>query len=175
MRSFAEKLFTALKKAGVEGLRSRRSARTIAGLVGKEMTLSEIKRSMTDEKQVPLAKSHDWYFFEGDNDDPLLYLGHGKYAVCLVFQTFWDEAPKEMVTAYFRLTMHSARKRRNKETVYLIDVFDVRYTLREQHNEIYSEEVEWLTDYFTADVNGVKAVKELVNTPPLVVSSPTML
>lgn len=161
MRSFAEKLFTALKEAGVEGIRSRRSARAIAGLVGREMTLSEIKHAMTDAKQVPLAKSHDWYFFEED-DVPIRSLGNGKYEVCIHFRQFWEEVPKEMITATFRLTMHSTRKRRECETVYLIDGFDIRYTLREQHDKYYWETVEWLPDYFVAGFGGVRAIKELL-------------
>ena len=157
----SQKLFSALKKAGVEGLRSRRSARAIADLVGREMTLSEIKNAMTDEKQVPLAKSHDWYFFEED-DQPIRSLGNGKYEVCIHFRQFWEEVPKEMITASFRLTMHSLRTRRNCETVYLIDDFQVKYTLREQNDKYFWETVEWLPDYFIAGFGGVRAIKELL-------------
>lgn len=154
-------MFSALKEAGVEGLRSRRSARAIADLVGREMTLSEITNAMTDVKQVPLAKSHDWHFYEED-DLPIRSLGNGKYEVCIHFHQFWDEVPKEMITATFRLTMHSLRKRRNCETVYLIDDFQVRYTLREQNDKYYWETVEWLPDYFIAGFGGIKAIKELL-------------
>ena len=102
-KTYSQTLFAALKKAGVKGLRSRRSARAIASLVGQEMTLSEIKSAMTDEKQVPLAKSHDWLFFEED-DSPIIALGKGRYEVRLHFRQFVDKvSPGEMVTATFTL------------------------------------------------------------------------
>ena len=162
MRSFAENLFKALKEAGVKGLDSRRSARAIAGLVGQELTLSEITDSMTDEQQVSLAKSHDWLFME-ECDRPIIALGKGKYEVRLHFRQFVDNVkPGEMVTATFTLGLTGTRKRRNGEQVYKIEWFKVMYTTYELHYKLYQETVKWLPDYFVADHSGVRAIKQLL-------------
>jgi hypothetical protein len=162
MRTFAEKLFTALKEAGVKGLGSRRSARAIAGLVGQELTLSEIKHSMTEREQVPLAKSHDWMFMEED-DQPIIPLGNGKYEVRLYFRQFAENVkPGEMVTATFTLGLTGTRKRRNRNEVYKVQYFTIIYTTHSQHNDLAQEELEWLPDHFVADHGGIRAIKQLL-------------
>jgi hypothetical protein len=163
MRSFADNLFKALKEAGVKGLGSRRSARAIAGLVGQELTFSEITDSMTDEQQVPLAKSHDWMFMEED-DEPIIPLGNGKYEVRLYFRQFAENVkPGEMVTAMFTLGLTRTRKRRSCKEVYKIEWFKVEYTTYELHYKLYQETVKWLPDYFVADLTGVRAIKQLLS------------
>lgn len=162
MRSFADKLFSALKEAGVKGLGSRRSARAIAGLVGQELTLSEITDSMTNEQQVPLAKSHDWLFME-EYDRPIIALGNGKYEVRLHFRQFVENVkPGEMVTATFTLGLTGTRKRRDREQVYKVQQFKVTYTTYELHDKLNQESVKWLPDYFVADYGGVRAIKQLL-------------
>ena len=161
-KSYSETLFTALKKAGVKGLRSRRSARAIASLVGQEMTLSEIEAAMTDKKQVPLAKSYDWAFME-EYDQPIIALGNGKYEVRLHFRKFADEvSPGEMVWATFTLGLKGTRKRRSREQVYKVRWCKVMYTTLELHNKLNQETNEWLPDYFEANHGGVEAIKHLL-------------
>ena len=162
-KTYSETLFSALKKAGVKGLRSRRSARAIASLVGQEMTLSEIKSAMTDEKQVPLAKSHDWLFFEED-DKPIIALGKGRYEVRLHFRQFVDKvSPGEMVTATFTLGLKGTRKRRSREQVYKVRWCKIIYTTLELHNKLNEEPNEWLPDYFVANHRGIQAIKHLLS------------
>lgn len=161
-KTYSQTLFTALKKAGVKGLRSRRSARAIASLVGQEMTLSAIKSAMTDEKQVPLAKSYDWAFME-EYDQPIIALGNGKYEVRLHYRQFADEvSPGEMVWATFTLGLKGTRKRRDREQVYKVQQFKVAYTTYELHDKLNQESVKWLPDYFVADYGGVRAIKQLL-------------
>lgn len=162
-KSYSEALFSALKEAGVKGLRSRRSARAIASLEGQEMTLSEIKSAMTDKKQVPLAKSHDWLFFEED-DQPIIALGKGRYEVRLHFRQFVDKvSPGEMVTATFTLGLKRTRKRRSCEQVYKVRWCQIMYTTLELHNKLNEEPNEWLPDYYVANHRGIQTIKYLLD------------
>ena len=112
-----QNLFSALK--GALGISSRveriikksyaispnvhRSIQTIAGLVGQELTIDEMRTAMTDTEQVPLAKTYDW-FFSRDGDDRIVLIGKDEYGIQLNFHRLEEKVSSgEIITATFTL------------------------------------------------------------------------
>ena len=111
----SKKVFNALKEAKV-GLRSRKSSRAIANLVGQQLTVSELEKFMTDGEKVALAKSHDTYVLKGDNNQFLQYGANG-YFCSVTYHQFIEELPtfQDFVTATVKLSLKATKKQRHGE------------------------------------------------------------
>ncbi|MBO5817951.1 MAG: hypothetical protein J6R26_08515 [Paludibacteraceae bacterium] len=92
-----------IKKSCAISPNVHRSIQTIAGLVGQELTIDEMRAAMTDTEQVPLAKTYDWYFSR-DGDDRIVLIGADEYGIQLNFRRLEEKvSPGEIVTATFTL------------------------------------------------------------------------
>ena len=157
----SKKVFNALKEAKV-GLRSRKSSRAIANLVGQQLTVSELEKFMTDGDKVALAKSHDTYVLEGDNDQFLQYGANG-YFCSVTYHQFIEELPtlQDFVTATVKLSLKATKKQRHGEKVYEVTDFHIRYTTPEVCDKFNWETQKWLPDFFIVDAKGIRAIKEI--------------
>jgi hypothetical protein len=159
IHSISNKIFNALKEANV-GLRSRKSSRAIANLVGQQLTVSELEKFMTDGDKVALAKSHDTYVLEGDNDEFLQYGANG-YFCSVRYHQFIEELPtlQDFVTATVILSLKATKKQRHNEKVYEVTDFHIRYTTPEVCDKFNWETQKWLPDFFIVDAKGIRAIK----------------
>lgn len=155
----SKKVFNALKEAKV-GLRSRKSSRAIANLVGQQLTVSELEKFMTDGDKVALAKSHDTYVLEGDNDQFLQYGANG-YFCSVEYHQFIEElpTPEDFVTAIVTLSLKPTKKQRHNQKVYEVTDFHIRYTTYEICDKFNWETQKWLPDFFIVDAKGIRAIK----------------
>lgn len=139
------RVFQTLKKVNV-GLRSRRSARAISNLVGMELTSSELQSMMTNEKEIPLIKSHDWWFNE--DDTPIIFENDG-YCIKLNVHSFIEDLKKgEMQRATFTLSLKPTRKRRKGEVVYLVEDFSLIFRTVELCNKLSWETIPYFPHHF---------------------------
>lgn len=159
IQSISNKIFNALKEAKV-GLRSRKSSRAIANLVGQQLTVSELEKFMTDGDKVALAKSHDTYMLEGDNDQFLQYGANG-YFCSVKYHQFIEElpTPEDFVTAIVTLSLKPTKKQRHSQKVYEVTDFHIRYTTYEICDKFNWETQKWLPDFFIVDAKGIRAIK----------------
>ena len=159
IQSISNKIFNALKEAKV-GLRSRKSSRAIANLVGQQLTVSELEKFMTDGDKVALAKSHDTYVLKGDNDQFLQY-GVNGYFCSVEYHQFIEElpTPEDFVTAIVTLSLKPTKKQRRCQKVYEVTDFYIRYTTPEICDKFNWETQKWLPDFFIVDAKGIRAIK----------------
>ena len=143
----SQKFISTLQKALVHSFRVKRiiskscaispnfhrSVQTIAGLVGQELTINEMIAAMTDEEQVPLAKTYDWHFYR-DGDDRIVLIGADEYGIQLHFRRLEENVyPGEIVTATFTLKFDNLPEdwKEAYKIKYKIGWFEVDYIIKQ--------------------------------------------